>query len=241
MKTAFKMLLLALPLLVIACKEETDPQDQAKIERLRFSPVENERWVYKVAVTLDPSARNEDGKIESGSEGVTSSYEKVRRYLGAKPVQEGSEVLADCFEVSKAGKVEELEFNQMTEEGLVTLAWQEKGGERLVLAEPVLVFPAKKVPGSLWALSQPNPNDPDGHPMFSRQFQYFGIEEVEVMGDTRKAHRVKIVGRTGQFGIQRDLWFVNQLGIVKERVARYGGKKRLALFEEVLVAHERPE
>lgn len=242
MKTAIQILLLLAAILITSlttsCREE-ESGDDGKVDRLRFNPVEGESWVYDVEVTLDPSARNLKGSIDIGPEGGNSRYEKVRHYLGLKPVADGSEELAHCFEVSKEGKVQEREFSQMTDRGIVTRAWQEAGKERLIMDEPILLVPAKKVPGSLWSRRVPNPNDPAGPPMFSRQFQYFGLEEILVLGEKRNAHRVKVVGITGQLELQRDFWFVNQIGFVKERKAYYSQKKRLILVEETLVSHNK--
>ncbi len=241
MKTAFPIALLLATVLLTACREEPEPEaeETPAISRVRFTPTEGERWIYKVEVSLDPEARVPTGLV-GGAEGASSDYLKERVYLGLKPIEAGSDELAHCFEVSKGGRKEELEFSLITEEGILTRAWQEAGKER-ILMPPVLMVPAKLDPGSLWDMNLPNPNDPGGPPMFYRQFRYFGMEDVLVLGQNQKAHRVKVFGKTGQLELQRDFWFVDQLGIVKERKAYYAQKKRLALVEETLTKHDKPE
>lgn len=241
MKTAFQCLFLLATALLLACREEpeADIPAQTSIAQVRFTPQEGERWVYQVEVNLDPGARIAAEIVEAGPEGASSKYQKERVYLGQMPVAEGTEEKAHCFEITKGGKKEELEFLLISEEGLLTRAWQPAGGER-ILMDPVLLVPAQLPPGSIWSMNLPNPNDPGGPPMFYRQFRYFGMEEVQVMGQSRQAHRVKIFGKTGGLELQRDFWFVDQLGIVKERKAYYAQEKRLALVEEFLLEHESP-
>lgn len=242
MKTAFQMSLLLATVLFTACREESksEPSKKPTIAQVRFSPAEGERWVYKVEVGLDPGAQIPAGIADVGPEGVSSDYRKERVYLGLKPVEAESKEMAHCFEVFKGGRKQELEFSLINEEGILTRAWQEAGKER-ILMPPVLLVPAKLSPGSIWEMNLPNPNDPGGVPMFYRQFRYFGLEEIQVMGQSRHAHRVKIFGKTGQLELQRDFWFVDQLGIVKERKAYYAQEKRLVLVEETLIEHRVPE
>lgn len=238
MKTAFLISLLLATVLLAACREEPEPDKKPAIDQVRFSPKEGERWIYKVEVSLDPSARIPTGLIDGGEEGPSSTYVKERVYLGQRIVEAGKTEKAHCFEILKDGRKRELEFSIINEDGILTRAWQEAGKERFVM-DPVLLVPAQLVPGSVWSMSLPNPNDPGGPPMFSRQFQYFGIEELLVMGQPKKAHRVKVYGRTGPLNLQRDYWFVDQLGLVKERKAYYSDEARVALVEETLSKHEK--
>lgn len=241
MKTAYPFLLLAI-FLITACEKEENAPVELKGPGLILNLVEGEIWTYQVDVTLDPSARNASGQLKAGSEGVVSSYEKVRRYLGLKPIEADSEELAHCFEVSEGGKVKELEFCLIDERGVLAVASQKNGEQRFIMAEPFPMIPVDKVPGSAWSFSLPDTNDPGGAPMISRDFQYFGEEELTVLGEVRKAHRIRLIGKTGKTGqFQRDYWFVNQLGFVKERKSRFVQGKRLALFEESLISHERPK
>lgn len=248
MKTALKTAFLLLLLLSPACRKQEEPKKKA-IDQVRFAPVEGETWTYKVDVQLDPSARLPAGLIDTGAEGSDSTYQKVRRYLGLLPVTAGSEEMAHCFEVSKDNRVEEREFSLFTEKGILARAWQKSGGERMVF-EPTVLVPAQEPPGAVWSLSVVDPNNPSGSAMFARQFQYFGKEELLVMGQKLSAHRVKSSGKTGPLHLQRDFWFVDMLGFVKERKAYYliiesdteeNSSRRIALIEEVLVDHQVPE
>lgn len=242
MKTAFPISLLLATVLFTACRDQAEirPEGGPANSQIRFNPIKGERWVYKVEVNLDPEAQVPAGVLEEGPEGVTSDYQKERVYLGLQPVQADSEEMAHCFEVLKGGRRAELEFSLINEEGILTRAWQEAGKER-ILMPPILMVPANLAPGSIWNMSLPNPNDPGGTPMFFRQFRYFGIEDLLVLGQKRQAHRVKVFGKTGQLELQRDFWFVEQLGIVKERKAYYAQEKRLVLVEETLTEHRKPE
>ena len=240
MKTVFQMSLLFATLLLTACREESESLKEIPVDQVRFSPEVGEKWVYKVEVSLDPTARVPSGLIEAGPEGSETTYQKERVYLGQLPVEEGSEEMTYGFEVSKNGRKQEREFCLVTEEGIFSRAWQEAGKERIIM-DPILLIPAEKVPGSVWDASLPNPNDPGGPPMFYRRFNYYGIEEIQVMGQSRKAHRVKVYGKTGPLKLQRDFWFVDQLGWVKERKAYYSDESRLALIEETLVEHIVPK
>ncbi|MGJ8725906.1 MAG: hypothetical protein ACSHYB_15230 [Roseibacillus sp.] len=240
MKTAFHMSLLLTALFFAACREKTESPKESSIDQVRFTPQEGEKWVYKVEISLDPTARVPSGVIDAGPEGSESTYQKERVYLGQRPVKEGSKEMAHCFEISKNGRKQEQEFSLINGEGILSRAWQEAGKERIIM-DPILLVPAKKVPGAVWDASLPNPNDPGGPPMFYRRFHYYGIEEIQVMGQPRRAHRVKVLGKTGPLQLQRDFWFVDQLGFVKERKAYYSEESRLALVEESLVEHVRPE
>ena len=240
MKTATQISLLLATFLLTACREDPGPETQAGIEPILLSPSEGERWVYKVEVSLDPTAQIPSGVIDAGPEGSETTYQKERRYLGLKPLKANSDEQAHCFEISKDRRVQELEFSLIDERGISTRAWQEAGKER-ILMEAVLLVPTSEVPGSVWSMSLPDPNDPGGAPMFYRQFQYYGLEEILVMGQSQKAHRIKVFGKTGPVELQRDFWFVNQLGFVKERKSYYSEKTRLALIEEVLIEHYLPE
>ena len=240
MKTVCQMLLLFTALLSTACQEESEAMKEAPVDQVRFSPQVGEKWIYKVRVSLDPTAQLPSSLIEAGPEGTETTFEKERVYLGQLPVEEGSEETAYCFEVSKNGRKHEREFCLVNEEGIFSRAWQEADKERIVM-DPILLVPAEKVPGAVWDAALPNPNDPGGPPMFYRRFHYFGIEEIQVMGQAREAHRVKVYGKTGPIKLQRDYWFVDQLGFVKERKAYYSDDRRLSLIEETLVDHVLPE
>lgn len=234
------MSLLLTTLFFVACRDKPEAKKEASIDQVRFSPEEGEKWIYKVEVSLDPSAHVPSGLIEAGPEGSESSYQKERVYLGQRPVEAGSKEMTYCFEISKKNQKQEREFSLINSEGILSRAWQEVGKERIIM-DPILLVPAKLVPGAVWDASLPNPNDPGGAPMFYRRFQYYGIEEIQVLGQSQRAHRVKVYGKTGPLELQRDYWFVDQLGFVKERKAYYSQEKRLALVEETLVKHERPE
>lgn len=240
MKTATQISLLLATVLLISCRKEPASGETAEVESVLLSPREGERWVYQVEVALDPTAQIPSEIIDVGSEGATTSYQKERRYLGLKPLQATEDEEAHCFEIMKADRVEELEFSVIDKEGVSTRGWQKAGKDR-ILMEAVLLVPANQVPGTVWSKSLPNPNDPGGAPMFYRQFQYFGLEELMVMGQSRKAHRVKVFGKTGPVELQRDYWFVNHLGFVKERKSYFSQQKRLAFIEEVLIEHHVPE
>ncbi len=235
-----KLSFLAFPLL-ISCEKKKEQSEEGNLEELIFNPVVGESWKFEGTITLDPSARNLEGLLAEGNEGSSNTYQKERRYLGLKPLEDGSEKMAHNFEIRENNKVKSLEFGIVNQQGIMTLGGQEAGKERLLLAEPILLIPADDVPGSIWSISVPNPNDLDGDPMFARQFRYFGTEQIEILGQVRKAYRVKSFGRTGDLKLQRDFWFVSNLGFVKERKAYYAQKKRLALIEEILVAHDVPK
>ncbi len=238
MKTAPWLALLLVPCLLMACRDQAKKEEEkdSLSGQVRFSPEEGERWVYQVEVRLDPDARTTKGVVESGPEGAVSDYLKERVCLGLKQVVDGSSELAHCFQVSEGGNVRQLEFILIDDKGISTRAWQESGRER-ILMNPIVLIPSQEPPGATWAMSLPNPNDPGGDPMFSRQFRYFGLEKLQVLGEDRSAHRVKVVGRTGALLLQRDFWFVDQLGIVKERKAYYSEEKRVALVEEELTEY----
>ena len=240
MKTVLQLSLLLTTFFCASCEETSDSQKKQSIDQLRFSPQVGEKWVYKVEVSYDTKERLPLGLIEAGPEGGESSFLKESVYLGQRPLMAESKELTYCFEVSKNGRKEELEFSLITGDGIFSRAWQKAGKERIIV-DPVLLVPAKKPPGSVWEASLPNPNDPGGPPMFYRRFYYYGTEEVQVMGQTLRAHRVKVHGKTGPLQLQRDYWFVDQLGFVKERKAYYSDEKRLALIEETLVEHVRPD
>ncbi|MFC0017611.1 hypothetical protein [Roseibacillus persicicus] len=252
MKTLVATALFLTLFLNSACREKSGEKEGAAkmgVAQVRFSPAEGETWTYKAEVKLDPSARFPAGLIDTGPEGSASTFQKTRRYLGLMPVTADSDEKAHCFEISKDGRVEEREFSIFNEEGILARAWQKAGGERMVI-EPTVLVPAQEPPGSVWSREVPDPNNPSGSPMFSRQFQYFGKEQLQVMGQSQTAHRVKISGKTGPLHLQRDLWFVDNLGFVKERKAYYliiesdaeaSSNKRIALIEEILVQHEIPE
>ena len=240
MKTAFQMSLLFATLLLTACQDESPAEMEVSADQVRFSPQVGEKWTYKVEVSLDPAARVPAGLIEAGPEGSETSYQKERVYLGQVPLEKGSKEMTYGFEVSKNGRKYEREFCLVNEQGILSRAWQEAGKERIIM-DPILLVPAEKVPGSVWDAGLPNPNDPGGPPMFYRRFHYYGIEEIQVLGQTQQAHRVKVYGKTGPIQLQRDYWFVDQLGFVKERKAYYSDESRLALIEETLVKHVRPE
>lgn len=206
-----------------------------------LSPVVGETWVYDATVKLDSGAKGFENVLEEGPDGeFRTFYQKSRRFLGMKTPKEGVEP-AYCFEVSQNEEPTEREYSVVTEEGIFSRGSQKTGQALMYFEPPILMIPAKRLPGEGWQMELPNPNDPSGPPMVFRRFSYFGVEKIQIMGSEEEAHRVKIYGKTGPLEIQRDIWYSNRLGFVKDRKAYFLPDRRLALIEEILVEHQVPE
>lgn len=217
------------------------PPEEPIESALVLAPVVGETWTYQATVKLDGGAQGFESVLEPGSDGgFRSSYEKERRFVGMEAPQEGAEP-AFCFEIILNDKPAEREYSLITEEGIFSRGSQKSGQALMFFDPPILLIPAKLLPGEGWEMGLPNPNDPSGPPMVSRRFSYFGIEKLEVMGREEEAHRVKIHGKTGPIEIQRDLWYSNTLGFIKDRKSYYLPDRRLALIEENLIEHKVPE
>ena len=238
MKAFIKIsLLLSLALIASSCRNTEQATKPEVLDRVRLSPVEGETWVYQVKVTLDSTdAQVPKSLLKFGPEGIKTSYEKRRRYLGLRAPREGAEKVY-CFEITEDGKVTELEYTFQTEEGIFTRGSQKVGQTLMLMEPPVLIIPAQRLPGEGWQMGLPNPNDPTGPPMVFRRFSYFGVEELPVMNDVSAAHRVRILGKTGPIELQRDLYYSNKVGFVQDRRAYFSPEQRLALIEETLVEH----
>lgn len=225
-------------MLLVGCERKVEETGGEEI--LRFKPEVGEEWVYEVRVTLDPSAQVPEGVVVMGTEGVKTSFRKTRRYLGMREPEEGVGEY-HCFEVLKDGELSETEYALISEDGVFTKGVKEEGAELILMATPVKIVPTDVAPGEGWSLSLPDPNNPGGDPMMFRQFRYFGKETIVVLGKERKARRVQVEGRTGPLILQRDYWFVDGIGFVRERRSYYLPSKRVALMEEELVSHVQPE
>lgn len=230
-------LALLLSILLPSCRERVAPETQS--ENVRFAPVVGESWTYEVTVRLSPGAQLPEGSAQAGPEGSVTKSHKIRRYVGEQ-VPEENFTKAHTFEVYQEGELSETEFSLFTPEGIFTSGSRKEGQAALLLDPPVLLVPENLPLSAVWDLALPNPNDPSGPPMIQRKFQYRGLEPLQVMGEKKMAHHVKVVGTTGPVQLQRDFWFVNSIGFVKERRGYYANGKRLALMEEVLIEHEIP-
>lgn len=239
MKTLCRWILLFSGVALLAGCQKKRPSETVVEERV-FTPKVGESWTYQVDVILDPTADLPEGIIERGPEGVLTRYSKQRFYRGLKEMDDKGE-MTHCFEVFKDGLLFETEFSLFNDEGIFSRGWKKSDESLIVMAPPVLLVPSKFQPGVTWTMSLPNPNDPSGPPMFHRQFQYFGEETITIMNQSMVAHRVKVFGKTGPVELQRDFWFSDRIGFLKERRAYYIPSKRIALFDEELVEHEVPE
>jgi hypothetical protein len=231
---------LALAALVVfsSCQKEK-AQVETQSKRIYFEPEVGESWRYEVTVRLDPAVNLPAGVVEIGPEGSRTEFAKERRYLGKQIPAEGYGK-AHAFAIFKEGKQVETEFSLFTEEGIMARGTKKTDEAAFILDPPVLVVPEKLELSASWPLELPNPNDPTGPPMVSRQFQYLGTETIQILGGRQEAYHVKVFGKTGPVQMQRDYWFVNQIGFVKERRAYYLGGQRVALLEEELVEHNQP-
>lgn len=235
---------LCLPVLLLAflspsCrKEESLPQTQS--QNLRFNPVVGESWTYEVTVRLAPGAQLPTGSEPAGPEGVVTKFTKIRRYVG-EGVPTPDFEKAHTFEIYRDGELSEIEYSLFTPEGIFARGSKATGQSAFLLEPPVLLIPEDLAISSVWEVSLPNTNNPSGPPMVQRKFQYRGVGPIQVMGEGVQAHHVKVIGKTGPLQMQRDFWFVNSLGFVKERRSYYLDGKRVSLMEEVLTDHELPK
>jgi hypothetical protein len=221
-----------------SCQKEEIPAE-TRSERIYFDPEVGETWRYEVTVRLDPGVSLPEGIVETGPEGSRTEFTKESRYLGERVPAEGY-AEAHAFAIFKEGQRIQTEFSLFTEEGILTRGVKKTDEPAFVLDPPVLLVPEKLELAAVWPLELPNPNDPTGPPMVSRQFQYLGKEAIQTLGGRQEAHHVKVLGKTGPVRMQRDYWFVNRIGFVRERRAYYLDDRRVALLEEELVEHLQP-
>ncbi|MEM9081394.1 MAG: hypothetical protein AAGC74_11955 [Verrucomicrobiota bacterium] len=224
---------------VVSCEKPEVVQVEDGLPPLVFAPVVGEEWEFEVTVSLDPEAEISKDLVVSGPEGPRTTYKKLRRYVGRKEPEKGKGFY-HCFEVYKEGELAEYEFMELNRLGIHARGWQQAGQSLILMNSPAMVVPSLEDAGAVWSLSLPNPNNPSGPPMMFREFRYFGIEPVEVGKEFLQGRRVQVQGQTGPLSLQRDYWFVDNLGYVKERKAYYLPSKRVALMEEKLVAHRKP-
>lgn len=221
--------------------EEPAPAPVDPPVAVTLAPVVGETWIYDATVKLDSGAKGFENVLQEGPDGeFRTYYQKGRRFLGMQAPKEGVEP-AFCFEVTQNQEPIEREYCFITEEGIFSRGSRKIGQALMYFEPPILMIPAQRLPGEGWQMELPNPNDPSGPPMVFRRFSYFGLEKIEVMGREEEAHRVKIYGKTGPLEIQRDIWYSNRLGFVKDRKAYFLPDRRLALIEEILVEHNLPE
>lgn len=231
-------LALSLALVLPSCRQRATLVE-TQSQNVRFDPVVGESWTYEVTVRLSPGAKLPEGAGPAGPEGAVTKFTKTRRYIGEQVPGENFPK-AHVFEVFKDGELSETEFSLFTPDGIYASGSKTTGQSALMLEPPVLLVPEKLAMSSVWEVELPNTNDPSGPPMIQRKYQYRGVEPIQVLGSQHQAHHVKVIGQTGPLQVQRDYWFVNSIGFVKERRGYYINGKRVTLMEEELKDHDIP-
>ena len=188
-----------------------------------------DRWEYKVTILAPRGSKMPEGEgvtVKEVTDGIQSTFSKVRIYDGKKPPKPEAELL-DTFRVERNHKIEEIEFSDVRPNAIYARGWKKEGdqpGEVFLLTKPLLMVAAVNQAGDQWEIKS---GDGKTTPLFNRKFRVFGHEKVTVPAGKFEALRVEVTGTSGLTEIKRTYWFAKGIGFIKEEKTYYTQTTRL--------------
>lgn len=164
--------------------------------------------------------------IKEVTDGIQSTFAKIRVYEGKKSPKEDGEKL-DVFRVERNNKVEEIEFSDVRPEAIYARGWKKEGekpGEVFLLTKPLLMVAGVNQAGDQWEIKS---GDGETVAFFNRKFRVFGHEKVTVPAGEFDAIRMEVTGMSGKTEIKRTYWFAKGVGFIKEEKTYYSKTTRL--------------
>lgn len=194
---------------------------------LKLTP--GDRWEYCVTVLAPRGSKMPEAEgvtIKEVTDGIQSTFAKIRVYEGKKSPKEDGEKL-DVFRVERNNKVEEIEFSDVRPEAIYARGWKKEGekpGEVFLLTKPLLMVAGVNQAGDQWEIKS---GDGETVAFFNRKFRVFGHEKVTVPAGEFDAIRMEVTGMSGKTEIKRTYWFAKGVGFIKEEKTYYSKTTRL--------------
>ncbi len=168
-------------------------------------------WNYKVSVELDPEL------AKQAPDAVDPEYEKKRTYLGKTSPGEGLPEV-DTFEITISGQSIEKEFVEIYDDRIMM-----RGSIRTDLPNLRPMWMNQPIPFVLAGIRPGVEMGPlitnEGYS--TRIIKVVARETIKVPAGEFPCIRLLMVGKDGEFGVQRTTWFSPGIGIVKEEKSRY--------------------
>jgi|GEM_PF-988650 len=200
----------------------------------------DDRWEYRVTIVAPTGSKmpeSEGVTVKEISDGVQSTFTKVRIYEGKTKPTEEAEAL-DTFRMERNGTTEEIEYSDVRPNAIYAKGWKKEGknpGEPFLLTKPLLMIADVNQAGDQWEIKA---GDGKTTPQFNRKFRVFGEEKVTVPAGEFLATRVEVTGLSGMTEIKRIYWFAKGVGFVKEEKTYYSKTTRLIQQTMELVKYE---
>lgn len=205
----------------VSCKDTANESASERLADMPLMPVSvGDIWTYEARLRIP------QGVTSPGSGAIDTKRTVTRRYLGKTRAAEGLPEV-DCFEVSTTGFPSEREFVEIQEDRVFmrgSLVMRPESGRPLWLDQPILLVQAGMKPGDGVGKVI------GGDGAILRTILTTARVPISINGRKHSAIEVSMVGRDGDLFLDRVLWFVPGVGIVREaKVRRRGG---IVIFDE---------